>query len=334
MDTESQWKLHRVRMKTSAFLYCAAALCAVTSAHAQEGDGARYPLRPINLIVAFSPGGTVDLAFRLVAREVEKSLGQPVVVLNRAGGGGNVAVAAIASSKPDGYTVGQVPGQTIFVMPYLEKLQHNPAKDLTFVAQFAEASFAIVVGKDSPFSSLKDIVAYARRNPDKLNYGTNAATGVANLVVDQIGKKENVQFTNIPFKGSPEAQTALLGGHIAFAAGEFNSSLVDSGQIRVLALFSEKSRPDYPQTPTLKELGYDIPAPVFHIIAGPKGMPEAIVRKLDEAVAKAVKEPRFIKGAQELRIPIVYRNSRELSEYVARNYEFFGKLLAEMGLAR
>lgn len=321
-------------IRTSVFLCCALALRAVNPAHAQDGDVARYPQRPINLVVAFSPGGTVDLMFRLVAREVERVLGQPVVVLNKAGGGGNVAVAAIASAKPDGYTVGQAPGQTIFVMPFLEKLRYNPAKDLTFIAQFAEASFAIVVRKDSPFTSLKDLVAYARQNADKLNYGTNAATGVANLVVDQIGKKENVQFTNIPFKGSPEAQTALLGSHIAFTAGEFNASLVDGGQIRVLALFSERSRPEYPQTPTLKELGYDIPSPVFHVIAGPKGMPEAIVKKLDEAVATAVKEPRFIKGAQELRIPIVYRNNKELSEYVARNYEVFGKLLAEMGLAK
>ena len=322
-------------MKTSALLCCAlAALCAVTTAQAQDADVARYPQRPVNLIVAFSPGGTVDLAFRLVAREVEKILGQPVVVLNRAGGGGNIAVAALASARPDGYTVGQVPGQTIFVMPYLEKQQVNPARDLTFIAQFAEANFAIVVRKDAPFTSLKDLVADARRNPDKLNYGTNAATGVANLVVDQVGKKENVQFTNVPFKGSPEAQTALLGGHIAFTAGEFNSSLVESGQIRVLALFSEKPRPEYPQTPTLKELGYDYPAPVFHVIAGPKGMPEGIVKKLDEAIARAVKEPRFLKGAQELRIPIVYRGSKELAEYVARNYEVFGKLLAEMGLAK
>ena len=321
-------------MKTSALLCCALAFSAVTSAQAQDADVARYPQRPVNLIVAFSPGGTVDLAFRLVAREVEKILGQPVVVLNRAGGGGNIAVAALASARPDGYTVGQVPGQTIFVMPYLEKLQVNPARDLTFIAQFAEANFAIVVRKDAPFASLKDLVAYARRHPDKLNYGTNAATGVANLVVDQVGKKENVQFTNVPFKGSPEAQTALLGGHIAFTAGEFNSSLVESGQIRVLALFSEKPRPEYPQTPTLKELGYDFPAPVFHVIAGPKGMPEGIVKKLEDAIARAVKEPRFLKGAQELRIPIVYRGSKELAEYVARNYEVFGKLLAEMGLAK
>jgi tripartite-type tricarboxylate transporter receptor subunit TctC len=313
---------------------CLFCLCGVNAVPAQEIDQARFPERPVNLVVAFSPGGTVDLAFRLMAREMERTLGQPVVVLNRPGGGGNLAVAAIAAARPDGYTIGQVPGQTIFVMPYLEKLPNNPATDLTFIAQFAEANFAIVVRRDSPYTTLKDLIAAARRNPDKLTYGTNAATGVANLVVEQIAKKDNVHFTNVPFKGSPEAQAALLGEHIAFTAGEFNASLVENGPFRVLALFADRPRVDYPQVPTLKDLGYDIPAPVFHVIAGPKGMPEGIVRKLDDAVARAVREARFIKGAQELRVPVVYRNSRELTEYVSRNYEFFGRLLAEMGLAK
>lgn len=315
-------------------LFCLFGLCGVNAVPAQEIDPARFPERPINLVVAFSPGGTVDLAFRLMAREMERILGQPVVVLNRPGGGGNLAVAAIASARPDGYTFGQVPTQTIFVMPFIEKLQYNPAIDLTFIAQFAEANFAIVARKDSSYASLKDLIADARRNPDKLTYGTNAATGVANLVIEQIGRRENVRFTNVPFKGSPEAQAALLGEHIAFMAGEFNSSMVENGPFRVLALFSDKSRAEYPKVPALKDLGYDIPAPVFYVIAGPKGMPEAIVRRIDEAVARTVREPRFIKGAQELKVSVVYRNHKELAEYVARNYEYFGKLLAEMGLAK
>lgn len=315
-------------------LWCALICHGALPVHAQQANSARYPERPLNLVVAFSPGGTVDLAFRLLAREVEKLLGQPVVVQNRVGGGGAISVGAIALAKPDGYTFGQVPTQTVFVMPFIEKLQYNPALDLTFISQFAEAPFGIVAKKDSAYASLQDLIAEARRNPGMLSYGTNAATGVANLVIDQIGRQENARFTNIPFKGSPEAQTALLGGHIAFMAGEFNSSMVENGPLRLLALFSDKSRPMYPMVPSLKDLGYDIPAPVFYVIAGPKGMPAAIVRRIDEAVARAVREPPFLKGAQELKLSIVYRDHEELTEYVARNYEYFGKLLAEMGLAK
>jgi tripartite-type tricarboxylate transporter receptor subunit TctC len=323
-----------VRIKLAFFLCLVLIFSAVQSGYAQEADVAKYPSRPVTLIVAFSPGGTVDLGFRLIAREAEKYLKQPIVVLNKAGGGGSIGVAAVASAKPDGYTVGQTPGQTVFVMPFLEKLPYNPARDLTYIMQFAEATFAIIVKGDSPFKSFNDLIVYARQNPKKLTYGTNAPTGIANLITEQIARKEKVQLVHIPFKGSPEAQAALLGDHIAFTAGEFNYSLVESGQIRVLALFSEKPRADYPQTPTLKDLGYDIPCPVFHTICGPKGIPDGIVKKLEDAFTKATREPAFIKGTQELRIPIVYRNSKELTEYVARNYEAFGKLITEMGLAK
>jgi len=323
-----------VRIRTTFFLCLVLTLSFVQLGHPQEREIARYPNRPVTLIVAFSAGGTVDLAFRLLAKEAEKYLGQPIVILNKAGGGGTIGVSAIASAKPDGYTVGQTPGQTVFVMPFLEKLPYNPAKDLTFIVQFAEATFAVVTKSDSPFLSFKDLIVHGRQNPGKLTYGTNAPTGIANLIMEQIARREKVQLTHIPFKGSPEAQAALLGGHISFTAGEFNYSLVESGQVRVLALFSEKPRSDYPQTPTLKELGYDIPCPVFHTVCGPKGMPDAIVRKLEDAFGRATKEPAFIKGMQELRVPIVYRNSKELNQYVARNYELFGKLITEMGLAK
>ncbi len=306
----------------------------IARGYSQDSEVARYPQRPISLIVPFSAGGTVDLAFRLVAREAEKHLGQPIVVVNKAGGGGTFGVAAVATSKPDGYTIGQAPGQTVFVMPFLEKLPYNPVKDLRYIVQFAEANFAIVVKSDSPFKSLKDLITYAHQNPKKLTYGTNAPTGIANLVIEQIARKEKVQMTHIPFKGSPEAQTALLGGHILFTAGEFNHSLVESGQIRVLGLFAEKPRVEYPQIPTLKDLGYDIPCPVFHTVCGPAGLPEGIVARLEDGFTKALKEPAFIKGAQDLRLGVVYRNSKELGEYVTRNYEVFGKLLKEMGLAK
>ncbi len=322
------------RIKPTILLGLVLFLSFAAVGYPQESDVAKYPSRPVTLIVAFSPGGTVDLGFRLLAKEAEKYLKQPIVVLNKAGGGGSIGVAAVASAKPDGYTVGQTPGQTVFVMPFLEKLPFDPVWDLTYIMQFAEAMFAIIVKGDSPFKRFGDLIQYARQNPKKLTYGTNAPTGIANLITEEIAKKEKVQLTHIPFKGSPEAQAALLGGHIAFTAGEFNYSLVESGEIRVLALFSEKPRADYPQIPTLKELGYDIPCPVFHTIAGPKGIPDGIVKKLEDAFTRATKEPAFIKGTQELRIPIVYRNSKELTEYVGRNYEAFGKLIAEMGLTK
>jgi tripartite-type tricarboxylate transporter receptor subunit TctC len=143
-----------------------------------------------------------------------------------------------------------------------------------------------------------------------------------------------VQITHIPFKGTPESQTALLGGHILAASGDFGSSLVESGETRVLMLLKEEKSAEYPQVPILKDMGYDLPYPMFIGVITPKAVPDGIVLKLDEAFAKAMKEPTFIKGMKELRLPVMYRSGKELDAYVAQNYDYYSKLFKELGLIK
>jgi len=150
--------------------------------------------------------------------------------------------------------------------------------------------------------------------------------------MERIAKQEKVQIIHIPFKGTPESQTALLGGHILAAAGDFGYSLIESGETRVLLLFKEEQSAEYPQIPILKDLGYHFPYPMIIGIITAKAVPDGIIKKLDEAFSKAMKEPAFINGMKELRLPIMYRNSKDLDAYVVQNYEFFSKLFKEMGL--
>jgi tripartite-type tricarboxylate transporter receptor subunit TctC len=298
-----------------------------------QQEATKYPSRPITFVVPFSPGGSTDLAVRLIAKEAERFLGQPVVVTNKPGGGGSVGVSAVAVAKPDGYTIGQSPGGApLFIMPFLEKLPYDPVKDIRYIMQFVELNFAILVKNDAPFKNLKDLIEYGRQNPGKMIYGTNAPNSISNLIIEQVAKKEKIQTKHIPFKSSPEYQAALLGGHILFALGDFNYSLADSGQVRLLAFASEERSAVYTQIPTLRELGYDIPCPVFLSIMAPKGTPDEIIKRLEDAFSQAMRQPAFINGMKELRLTIRYRDSKELTEYVARNYEAFGRLLRELGL--
>lgn len=307
-------------------------LSAAIPALAQQ-ETAKYPSRPITFVVPFSPGGSTDLAVRLIAKEAERFLGQPIVVTNKPGGGGSVGVSAVAVAKPDGYTIGQSPGGApLFIMPFLEKLPYDPVKDIRYVMQFVELNFAILVKNDAPFKNLKDLIEYGRQNPGKMIYGTNAPNSISNLIIEQVAKKEKIQTKHIPFKSSPEYQAAVLGGHVLFALGDFNYSLVDSGQVRLLAFASEKRSAIYTQVPTLKELGYDVPCPVFLSIMAPKGTPDDIIKKLEDAFGQAMRQPAFINGMKDLRLTIHYRDSKELTEYVARNYDAFGRLLKELGL--
>lgn len=303
--------------------------------YSQEEDIATYPSRPITYIQPFTAGVPADLAIRLISKEAEKILGQPIVVVNKPGAAGSIGVAAIATSKPDGYTIGNAPHSPMIVLPHLEKVPYNPVKDVKMIMQFAAFNMGVIVKSDSPFKNFSDLIKFARQNPKKLTYGTAGTNSMQYIVIEQIAKKEKIQITHIPFKATGEAQTAMLGGHIMFAAGDFNYSLVESGQARILFLFREERASEYPDTPILKDLDYEFPFPTFICAAGPRGIPEGIVKKLDDAFSKAMKQPGFIKGMKEdLRLPIVYRGSKELGDYVARSYESYGKMLREMGLTK
>lgn len=299
-----------------------------------DEDIAKYPSRPITYIHPFTAGTPMDMAIRLITKEVEKILGQPFVVINKAGGSGSVGVAAIATAKPDGYTLGNAPASTTLVVPFLEKVPYHPLRDLRMIAQFSGFNIGVFVRSDSPFKSFKDIIAYARQNPKKVTHGTAGSTSMQYLIMKQIELKEKVDFTLIPFGSGAQTETALLGGHIMIGSGDFNHSLVEAGQIRVLALFREERSAEYPNIPILKDLGYDISAPYYGCVAGPKAIPEGIVKKLEDAFAKASKEPAFIEGMKKLHFPAVYRGSKELGDYVARNYEVFAKLLKDIGLTK
>ena len=300
----------------------------------QAEDVAKYPSRPISFIITPPPGASSDLANRLIIQEAQQFLGQPIVAVNKPGGGFSVGTAAIATAKPDGYTIGCAGHPAVFAAPHMEKLPYHPVKDFRWIMQFGLQTLGVTVKNDSPYKSFKDLISAAKQNPDKVIYGHTGIGTFANIIMQQVSKKEGVRFCPMPFKGGTEIVAALLGGHITAMTGDVNYSLVEAGQTRLLALIAETRSSEYPQTPILKDLGYDIPVPAVMSVSGPKELPEEIARKLEDAFTKATKEEAFVKGMKAIRFSIVYRNSKELTEYVSRNYDTYGKFLKEMGLAQ
>lgn len=317
-------------------IFCLAfILVLVESGYPQGADIAKYPSRAVTYINTITPGGPTDLAIRLISKEAEKFLGQPIPVVNKTGGAGSIGFAAIAASRPDGYTIGYGAHSSMYVAPVVEKVPYNPVTGFQYIMQFGGFNFGVIVKNDSPFKTFKDLIAYALKNPKGLTCGTTGPVSMQYLITDYIAKKEKVQFAHIPFKGNMEMTTGLIGGHIAFGVGDFNYSLIESGQIRLLLLLRDEPSAEYPQTPILKDLGYDIPAPMALNVAGPRGIPREIVAKIEDAYTKAMKAPAFIKGMKEdLRLPIVHRSSKELEPYVAHNVEIYTKLLKESGGAK
>jgi tripartite-type tricarboxylate transporter receptor subunit TctC len=315
-------------------LICLIALALLTpyQGYGQE-DVAKFPSKPITYIVPVPPGGPTDLAVRLIAKELEKYLKQPVVVVNKPGGALTVGTAALAKSKPDGYTVSFSGGPPLFQTPLLDKVPYDPIKDIRTIMAFGGFNFGVYVKADSPFKSVQDLVAFAKKNPKKLTYGTTGVNSMGHLTMEQIAKREGAQITHIPFKGTPEVQTALLGGHVLFGAGDFNASLVEAKQIRLVMMLKNEPSAEYPGVPTVKEL-YDLPYPMYISVITPKAVPDAIVKKLEDAFIKAMKEPAFINGMKELHLPVMYKSGKECDAYVAQMYAYYQKLFKEMGIIK
>jgi tripartite-type tricarboxylate transporter receptor subunit TctC len=327
--------MKRLWKSKKSFYFCLSFTLLIAGlGYAQEVEIAKYPNRPITFIVPLPAGSGGDVASRLIAKEAEKFLGQPIIIVNKPGASYTIGAAAIAASKPDGYTIGYTTPASLFITPFLEKLPYDPLKDLHRIMQFGEMTFGVVVRIDSPFKSFDNLIIYARQNPKKLTYGTGGVNSFANLAIERIVRKEGVQLTHIPFRGSAEVQQALLGGHLQLTAGDFNVALLEAGQTRLLLLLTESRRVEYPQIPILKDIGYDIPYPAMASVSGPKGLPDGIIKKLEEALTKAMNEPTFIKGMKELRLTVVYRGSKELEDYVAHTYEAFEKLMKEFKLTK
>lgn len=322
-----------MKPKGLIFLAVAFVLVFAQTGVAQE-DVSKFPSKPITYVCPVPPGSGVDLSTRLVAKELEKAFGQPVVVVNKPGGALTVGTAAVAAADPDGYTIGFTGGPPLYFSPFLIKVPYDPLKDLRMVAQYGGFNIGVVVKADSPFKSFKDVIDYARQNPKKVTYGTTGTNSITHITMERIAKQENVQITHIPFQGTPKTQIAVLGGHVTFAAGDFGAALVGSNQMRLLMLLREEKSSEYPNVPILGELGYSIPYPMINAVITGRAVPDAIVKKLDDAIAKATKSPAFVKGMEELRLPVMYRSGKEMDVYLAKNYEYYAKQLEELGLIK
>lgn len=295
------WKLGKVVLLLSTLLV----LTPMVSP-AQE-----YPTKPINIVVVWPPGGTTDISTRVLASKAEKFLGQPFVISNKGGGGGSVGLATAKNEKPDGYHLVACTSIGLTYYPTFQTLPYTH-QDYVPIMHFAEAVSGLVVKSDSPWKTLKDLVGYARKNPGKVTYGTNAVNSPQNMIMEYIAKKEGIKWTHIPFPGGAPNVIGVLGGHTTAMAGSTEwVPHVREGTLRLLAAFSETRIQAFPDVPAVRELGYDISSSAMFMIAAPKGTPASIIEKLDDAFHKAMDDPEFIRTIEKMEMKVSYRNSQD-----------------------
>jgi len=303
------------------------------SLNSMAAEGA-YPTRPIELTIGYAPGAGTDLGARMIAANSKKHLGQELICLNRPGGAGRVAITLISKTKADGYSLGATTDGCIISAPHLESVPYKPFEDFTFVAQYGTLDFGVSVVSDSPFKTFKEVIEFARANPEKLTMGIVGVNTSDHIALQALASIENVKIKFVPFDGAAPTMTGLLGKHVMVAstASSGYAPHAKAKTVRLLVVMGSERMEQYPDVPTLRELGYSsLIIESWYLISGPKNIDNSIVNKLADAFGKAMMTPEFIKLAKDLEIytkaPLFGQKLRDaLAQRNKQNVEMYKKV--------
>ncbi|MEW6453664.1 MAG: tripartite tricarboxylate transporter substrate binding protein [Pseudomonadota bacterium] len=313
----------------------AAALCIFAAAPALAADD--YPNRPIRWVSPWPAGGTNDILSRMIARQLETRLGQPIIVDNRAGAAGTIGSDFTAKSAPDGYTItlGSTPTHATARVAY-PNLPYNPLTDFEPITRAGTLPNVLVVRPTLEVKSVAELIAHAKANPGKLNFYSSGIGSSQHLSGELFKKMAGLDVQHVPYKGQALGFTDLLAGRIDFAFDNITPLLpyIQNGQVRALAVSTANRSPALPDTPTVAEAGlpgYD--AAVWFGVFAPRGVPAAILDKLNAAIVDSLKSPELAKRLSELGVQDVGSTRAEFGAFYRRDIEKWNDLIKSAGIA-
>lgn len=290
-----------------------------------------WPARPVRMVVPFPAGGGTDLITREVANRLASS-GYTFVLDNKPGSGGNIGVDAAAKAAPDGYTF--VMGQTsnLAINPTLySRLPYDPQKDLTPVSLVASAPLVIVVGADSPFKSLADVVNAAKARPGTINFATSGNGTVAHLAAEAFQRAADIKLTHIPYKGAAQGATDVISGQVHLYVSSIPTLLgyIKSGKMRPIAVTSAKRADDLPQVPAIAESYKGFDAVTWFGIVGPANLPKEVVAKLNADINKVLKDPDLRKKLGDQGADVAGSTPEQFATLIRDDMARWGKIVKE-----
>ena len=296
---------------------------------------AQYPSRPIRLIVPIPPGGAPDISARVLGQKLAELIGQPVVIENRPGSNGNIAMDMVAKSAPDGYTLALLADSMIAINPHLyKKMQSDPLKDLAPVASVVSNQWVLSVNPSVPVKNFQEFIEYARRADPPLAYASGGNGSIHQMAMEMLKQRSGINLVHVPYKGGAPAATATVAGEVAaMFSGTSSAPQIKSGRLRALAVTGSKRSELFPDLPTIAEFypGYEVT--IWLGLFAPAGLPGPVLERLHDEVNKALTDPEVrarLKAAGGLD-PYI-STAREFAALIQRDYEKYGKVVKDVGV--
>jgi len=308
-------------------LAAASVACLCAPAFAQD-----YPSRPVKLIVPFPPGGSIDMVGRLIGQKLSETWGQPVVVDNRAGAGGNIGMDFVAKAPKDGYTLLVAPSGYAANQHLFAKLSFDPMKDLVPVIRMADQPAVLIVNPKLPVQNVKELAAYAKANPGKVSAGTAGVGGAQDVAARLFQSMTGTEMINVGYRGGAPALADLLAGQIdlMFETSPTAVPYVKSGKLRALAVTTDKRIASLPDVPTVSEAGLK----GFHSVtwvglAAPTGTPPAVVAKLNAEIQKLLADPAVQKQIMDMSLDVVGGSSADFAKFLKKESDDYAKFVKD-----
>lgn len=309
----------------------AIAFCTVAAAHAQA-----FPSRPLRMVVPFAPGGVADLVARIVGQKMSETLGQNVVIDNRAGAGGAIAGETVARARPDGYTILLCSSSVVVINPLLSKnTPYDPQRDLNPVSLVSFSPYVLLVHPSSPLASVRDLIAAARAKPGGLNYGSAGVGSASHLVGEVFKAAAKINLTHVPYKGTAPAANALLAGelHMAFEAISASLPNLKGGRLRALGIATRKPFALTPEIPTISDSGVPgFEGTTWQGICAPADTPPQVMQVLNKAVVQSVTAPDIVQRFGSLGVEGVGNSSEAFRAFIRAELAHWEKAIRSAGI--
>jgi len=297
---------------------------------------AQGPERTVTLLAGYPAGGLVDIVTRLVAEGMKPKLPNGVVVVNRPGAAGAVAVAEMARAKPDGTTLVMTPASALVIAAQMQDLAYKTPDDYDPLINLVSYYPLIAVRSESPYENLAQLIADAKANPGKLRVGSPGEGTSSHLNLEELMRLSGTKMIHVPFQGWAQSAPALLGGHIEAVVAQPAElkGPVEGKRMRILVNFTPKRHPVFPDVPTARELGYDVSNGVWYMLLVPKGTPPALKSYLHDAAKAAIDDPKFGADMASRGVDVDYRPGEALRADLWREYKLHTEILSRIGLIR